>query len=142
MYETIKKIIVCVAVCALCFIAGIIAGECHAHFGAETGNTERTRKYEAGSALAEELAERAGSELDDAREQMHGVGRCIDGSLTVVGEVRAIGDTIAKNSADAQGAVGSIEEGISRIGEIISDAEKARAGAYGNDSDRRGYSGH
>ena len=142
MYETIKKNMLRVFVCALCFIAGVIAGECHAHFGADLSDTGRTRKYEAGSALAEELAERAGSELDDAREQMHGVGSCIDGSLTVVGEVRAIGDTIAENSADAQGAAGSIEEGISRIGEIISDAEKARSGAYGNDSDRRGYSGH
>ena len=142
MYETIKKNVLRVFVCALCFIAGVIARECHAHFGADNGNTERTRRYEAASTLAQELAERAGGELDDAREQMHGVGSRIDGSLTVVGEVRAIGDTIAKNSADAQGAVGSIEEGISRIGKIISDAEKARAGAYGNDSDRREYSGH
>ena len=142
MYETIKKNVLRVFVCALCFIAGIIAGECHAHFGADTGNTERTRKYEAGSALAEELAERAGSELERAGEEMHAARERIDGSITVVGEVRAIGDTITRNSTDAQGATGSIEEGISRIGEIISDAEKARAGAYGNDSDRRGYSGH
>ena len=142
MYETVKKIIVRVAVCALVFAIGFAAGVRYAYGSTSLSDTERTRKYEAGSALAEELAERAGGELDDAREQMHGVGSRIDGSLTVVGEVRAIGDTIAKNSADAQGAVGSIEQGISRIGKIISDAEKARAGAYGNDSDRREYSGH
>lgn len=142
MYETVKKIIVRVAVCALVFATGFAAGVRYAYGSTSLSDTERTRKYEAGSALAEELAERAEGELDDAREQMHGVGSRIDGSLTVVGEVRAIGDTITKNSTDAQGAAGRIEEGISRIGEIISDAEKARSGACGNDSDRHGYSGH
>lgn len=142
MYETIKKNVLRVFLCALCFIAGVIAGECHAHFGSDSGDTERTRHYEAASTHAQELAERAGSELERAGEEMHAARERIDGSLTVVGEVRAIGDTITKNSTDAQGAAGRIEEGISRIGEIISDAEKARSGAYGNDSDRHGYSGH
>ena len=142
MYETVKKIIVCVAVCALVFAAGFAAGVRYAYGSTSLSDTERTRKYEAGSALAEELAERAGSELERAGEEMHAAREHIDGGLTVVGEVRAIGDTITKNNTDAQGAAGRIEEGISRIGEIISDAEKARTEAYGNDSDRRGYSGH
>ena len=142
MYETIKKNVLRVFVCVLCFIAGVIAGECHAHFGADNGDTERTRRYEAASTHAQELAERAGSELERAGEEMHAARERIDGSITVIGEVRAIGDTITKNSTDAQGAAGRIEEGISRIGEIISDAEKARSGAYGNDSNRHGYSDH
>ena len=142
MYETIKKNVLRIFVCALCFIAGVIAGECHAHFGADNGNTERTRRYEAASTLAQELAERTEGELERAGEEMLSARERIDGSLTVVGEVRAISDTITKNNTDAQGAAGRIEEGISRIGEIISDAEKARSGAYGNNSDRRGYSDH
>lgn len=142
MYETVKKNIVRVAVCALVFAAGFAAGVRYAYGSTSLSDTERTRRYEAASTLAQELAERTEGELERAGEEMLSARERIDGSLTVVGEVRAIGDTIAKNSADAQGAVGSIEEGISRIGEIISDAEKARAGAYGNDSDRREYSGH
>jgi hypothetical protein len=110
-----------VAVCAACFFAGWLVSVI-----ARCGNDKvGTGEYEAGSAVADDIAEGIADGLQSVAGEMHGVGEQIADGITDVGELGAIGARIEQGSTESADAAGRIEAAVQRIESVLDEAEKA-----------------
>lgn len=108
------------ALCAACFLAGWLV----ALVSRSEINPGGAGGYEAGSAVAEDIAGSIADGLQSVAGEMHGVGEQIADGLTDVGELGAIGARIEQGSRESSDSAARIEAAIQRIDSIFDEAEK------------------
>ncbi|MBP5452938.1 MAG: hypothetical protein J6Y16_11930 [Treponema sp.] len=108
------------ALCAACFLAGWLVSL----ISRSEINPGGTGEYEAGSAVAEDIAGSIADGLQSVAGEMHGVGEQIADGLTDVGELGAIGARIEQGSRESSDSAARIEAAIQRIDSILDEAEK------------------
>ena len=127
------RLVLCIFVLAACFLAGFERG-C-AHDGASERDTERLGEHTERSAAVESAVAGIDGGIRRMEEQVQSARNSIDASLTGVGELKRDGDRIAEKSWSIAESVGRIEERLSSIESVISEAEKNGAALADSGSD-------
>ena len=109
-----------VTLCAACFLAGWLV----ALISRSEINSGGSGGYEAGSAVAEDVAGGISEGLQAAAGEMHGVGEQIAGGITEVGELGDIGARIEQGSRESSDTAARIEAALQRIESVLDEAEK------------------
>lgn len=118
------------ALCTACFLAGWLVSL----ISRSEINPGGTGEYEAGSAVAEDVAGGISEGLQAVAGEMHGAGEQIAGGITDVGELGDIGARIEQGSRESSDSAARIEAAIQRIDSILDEAEKKNSRLDHDDS--------
>ena len=111
-----------IAVCALLFVAGLACGYCFGRYGTQ-GDTKGTVGYENANRVLEERLDHAGNAIEGAHVTVGDARNEVAGYRTEVGELGSTADTIHTGLGEDSARLGNLEEGISLIESILSQAE-------------------